>query len=981
MKLLTTITALFLFFLTADAQTITGTITDQKTGEQLIGASISIKGTSNGTLADVEGLFKIVHQQSFPVTLICSYLGYVTKEIEIKNTDKIKISLQQQQTLVKEISITDTRLTVKQRESPLTIEAMDIIAIRESPAANFYEGLGQLKGVDVTSASLGFKVINTRGFNSTSPVRSLQIIDGVDNQSPGLNFSLGNFLGCSEQDVLKCDLIAGASSAYYGPNAFNGVISMTTRSPFVKPGFEITAKSGTRNLLETSMRYSFVIKNKMGADKFGVKLNAFFMKAKDWEASNLSPTPQSHSSQSNPGGYDAVNIYGDEYLSFADATSSLKTSPGLGIYYRKGYAEKDLVDYNTQNIKLNGSVHYLLNHKQEIIYSSNFGYGTTIYQGDNRYSLKDIKFYQNRIEYRKENKFFLRFYTTNEDAGKSYDAYFTALLLQKATKNDIDWSKEYRTYYDTAIVKLVQALPGYLFAYQGFGSAYLDSLRNFLGGYNDLLTAYHHQTSNFVNNNASYGHQAFFEPGSARFDSAFAAITSKESYSQGGSRFFDRSALYHGHGEYKYTIKFNASSYNELETEKWYLKPFVKGLNNLANLSTGFLNFFNNMEVTTGMSARLYKPNSHGTIFSDTSYYQYNITYNADHTVASRDSQLVYKKITNFEWGAYIGLEKKLAHNKIKLNATSRIDKNENFPYLWSPALSAVYSPNKNHTIRINFSSAIRNPTLADQYLFYPVGRALLVGNIKGYDSLVTVESFVNALNFDNVALLHYFNVKPVVPEKVKTAEIGYRTSLFNHLYIDFNAYYSEYNDFIGYKIGTKMDILTIYNGPFFPPSKKILFKNFYRVATNSEEIVTTSGASIGFTYFFRNFYEITGNYSFNQLNKKSDDPLIPAYNTPKNKFNIGFNGRDIVTSKIKNWGFSINYKWVQGFLFEGSPQFTGSINTYSLVDMQINKKFPETNTTIKLGIQNLMNNKHYEVYGGPLVGRMAYFQVSVSLD
>ena len=433
------------------------------------------------------------------------------------------------------------------------------------------------------------------------------------------------------------------------------------------------------------------------------------------------------------------------------------------------------------------------------------------------------------------------------------------------------------------------------------------------------------------------------EPGTARFDSAFAAITSRESYAQGGSLFFDKSALYHGHGEYKFTPKF--------------------------------------MEIIIGANARLYLPNSHGTIFSDTSYYEYNTIYNSDNTVLRVDSSLKYKKITNYEWGAYIGLEKRIAKDKVKLNATARVDKNENFPYLFSPALSVVYTPHKDHTLRVTFSSAIRNPTLSDQYLYYPVGRALLVGNISGYDSLVTINSFVDALNFDDVNKLSYFNVKPVVPEKVKTIEFGYRTSLFDHLYMDLNAYYSEYKDFIGYQVGADVDILTIYNGPFFPPSKKMLFNNFLRVATNSEEVVTTSGASIGLSYFFREFYTITGNYSFNQLNKAADDPLIPAYNTPKHKYNIGFSGRDILTPKIKNWGFSINYKWVEGFLFEGSPQFTGSIDTYDIVDVQVNKRFPEQHTTFKIGVQNLLNNKHYEVYGGPLVGRMAYFQVAVVLD
>ena len=146
---------------------------------------------------------------------------------ELKNLKVKLVSVSQK---IEGVEIVDSRITEKQKESALTVETMGIIAIKETPAANFYEGLGNLKGVDVTASGLAFKVINTRGFNSTSPVRSLQLIDGVDNQSPGLNFSLGNFLGASELDVQKVDLVVGASSAYYGPNAFNGVIAMTTKS-------------------------------------------------------------------------------------------------------------------------------------------------------------------------------------------------------------------------------------------------------------------------------------------------------------------------------------------------------------------------------------------------------------------------------------------------------------------------------------------------------------------------------------------------------------------------------------------------------------------------------------------------------------------------------------------------------------------------------------------------------------------------------
>ena len=108
--------------------------------------------------------------------------------------------------MIETAEVVGERISEKQKQAPLTVETMDALAIKEAPTGSFYEGLGNLKGVDLTSASLGFKIVNTRGFNSTSPVRSLQLIDGVDNQSPGLNFSLGNFLGAPDFPVsnLKC---------------------------------------------------------------------------------------------------------------------------------------------------------------------------------------------------------------------------------------------------------------------------------------------------------------------------------------------------------------------------------------------------------------------------------------------------------------------------------------------------------------------------------------------------------------------------------------------------------------------------------------------------------------------------------------------------------------------------------------------------------------------------------------------------------
>jgi len=278
---------LFLVFgagLNAWSQAISGTIYDDRDGTTVIGANIVEMGTSNGAATDFDGNFTLTPLGEYPITLEITFIGLQRKEVVVKApTANLEIKLSADSEVLAEVDVIEKRLSEKQRSSALTVEALDALAIKETAAPSFYEGLGNLKGVDLTSASIGFKVINTRGFNSTSPVRSLQIIDGVDNQAPGLNFSLGNFLGASELDVLNVDIIAGASSAYYGPGAFNGVIAMQTKNPFDFQGFTASVKGGERNLFEGALRWAdgFTIGD-VDYENFAYKINLYYLRADDW---------------------------------------------------------------------------------------------------------------------------------------------------------------------------------------------------------------------------------------------------------------------------------------------------------------------------------------------------------------------------------------------------------------------------------------------------------------------------------------------------------------------------------------------------------------------------------------------------------------------------------------------------------------------------------------------------------------------------
>ncbi len=942
------------------AQTINGVIKDAKSNEPVIGANVIIKGTTTGTTTDFDGKFSISlpANSNFPVTLQASFIGYSSQDILVKSaTEKITISLIEDQTVLGEVSVVEQRLSQKQRESALTVEALDNIAIKETPAVSFYDALGNLKGVDLTSASIGFKVINTRGFNSTSPVRSLQIINGVDNQAPGLNFSLGNFLGASELDVMNVDIIAGASTAFYGPGAFNGVISMTTKSPFDFQGLSVSVKGGERRLLETAVRYGEAFRiGKKDYDNIAFKINLYYLRADDWEATNYQPVDDSDVPASNPGGYNAINIYGDEALTGGNdydnlaAVTDFPSYAGLGKYYRTGYREEDLVDYDTRNLKTNFGLFYRVTPKVEISYNFNYGAGTTVYQGENRFSLKDINFYQNVVEVRQKDKFFIKAYATNEDAGNSYDAVLTAFKMNEAIASNDDWNTAYRRLYRNSPLRYGDStlaltgtynsanFPG-MTAQQWFEGPYKDSLNK----YNSVISGWHQN----VRNNVDNGQFTRPEAGSPEFDSLFNYITSR-TFTEGGSKFYDKSALYHIMGEYQ----FNPT---------W-------------------------ATIKVGGNYRMYRPDSRGNIFDEVD----SIIVTTDQFGNEIDREFVYRKITNDEFGMYVGAERKFLSDLLKLNLTVRMDKNENFDYLVSPALSAVYEVNAKNTIRLSLGSAIRNPTLQDQYLNYNVGPAVLKGNINGFDSLVSTESFDVYRNSLDRTQLDYFNVAPIAPEKVKTIELGYRASAFKRLFLDMSYYRSWYTDFIGYQFGIDLD---------FPNSSSNLFQSLqaYRVAANAQGLVVTQGFNIGGNYYLTDELTINGNYSFNEIDLTPDDnfvnrtlygedlpadgevdPIVPAFNTPKSKFNLGITGRGYkpFSNKDHKFGFSVNYKWVQGFLFEGSPQFTGYIEAYGLADAQISYQIPKIYTTFKLGASNLLNNEVYQVYGGPTVGRLTYFSI-----
>ena len=223
MRTILSMCALLLSVTSLSQTLVSGKVVDQD-NRPLPGANVIVSGTAVGTVTDFDGVFSLTVGDNPPFRIDISIIGYAGKTVAItSNNQNLTIQLQEQQTQLEEIVVSASRTPERIRESPVTVERMDVRAIKNSSSPSYYDALENLKGIDINTNSLTFKSVNTRGFATFANTRFMQLVDGMDNSSPALNFALGNLLGMSELDVNTIEILPGASSALYGANAFNGI--------------------------------------------------------------------------------------------------------------------------------------------------------------------------------------------------------------------------------------------------------------------------------------------------------------------------------------------------------------------------------------------------------------------------------------------------------------------------------------------------------------------------------------------------------------------------------------------------------------------------------------------------------------------------------------------------------------------------------------------------------------------------------------
>ncbi|PIF69943.1 TonB-dependent receptor domain-containing protein [Flavobacterium sp. 2] len=923
--------------------TITGSVTDGNK-QSIPGANVVVAGENSGASTDFDGSFKLTTKAKLPFSIKVSAVGFETKIISVTSANqKVNVILKDEETKLDEIVVSASRTPERVFESPVTIERMGIQDIKKTASPSFYDGLENLKEVQMNTSSMTFKSINTRGFASVANTRFMQLVDGMDNSSPLLNFVLGNMIGVSEIDVQSVELLPGASSALYGANAFNGILFMNSKSPFTYQGVSTYFKYGvtSQEAAGTNGYYDFGIRFAHAFNKyFAAKANFTYMQATDWYATNYDDKTRGNIGRVDPS-YDGINVYGDEASTNIKGVGKKLEAMGLipagasnllpdSNVSRTGYNEIDLTNNKAANKKIDFSFHGrpFGDERLEIIWQSKFGTGNAVYQGGNRYYLNDFFMQQHKLEVKGKN-FFVRGYTTSEDGGHSYDMVFTGINVNRKWKDDNTWFGQYAGAYIQGT--LAGMTPQQAHA---VGRATADTGR--------------------------------FMPGTAEFKNAFNQVIADPDV-RSGSRLVDNSRIYHSDANYNFRdlIKF--------------------------------------AEIQVGGSFRAYELNSHGRIYTDANGpIDYN-EYGAYAQLMKKfledrlkfTGSLRYDKSKNFDGNysprlslVYSGGEKK-NHNIRASFQTGFRNPSTQDQYIGFNIGNAVLigsAPDNLTRFSETFSlsaegqaysggSTTKNMTGLDAY-----GNSYLASSVNAFSAMAGSNPIAAA------ALLKKARANYVKPEEVKAFELGYR-SVFNGMSIDLNGYYNIYNNFIGNLnvispfYGTAQDNPNLAGGVTDPGVQSIrAIQNgeyrVYQLYTNSDVEIHSFGVGVGLTKKIIADYELGVNYNYAQFDfDQEKDPSFEAgFNTPKHRIKLSVGNEKV----FKNFGFNVSGRWNSEYEWE-SGFADGTIKSATVIDAQVNYGIPKLKSVVKLGAANIGGKEYYQVIGAGLIGQQYFVSWTIN--
>ncbi|MES2430253.1 MAG: TonB-dependent receptor [Bacteroidota bacterium] len=849
----------------------------------------------------------------FTLTLSC-YFFLIHVNAQNASSSTKKMSDSSYTSVLDEVVVSASRVPEKILQSPVSIEKVGAEYFKNTAAPSFFDALENVKGVQIITPSLGFKVINTRGFANTTNVRFAQLVDGMDIQAPHIGAPIANAIGPNDMDVESAEIIPGVASALYGMNTINGLANIITKDPFTTEGISIQQKTGINHLSnsnssvkifsETNLRIAHALNS-----KFAFKVNATFTKGYDWIADDHTDLNASGNATlgltglDNPG-YDAVNGYGNESSNRRALTLKGKSY----VIARTGYYEKQIADYALQNIKGDAGLFYKLNNNAEISYAYKFALLDNIYQRSNRFRLENYLVQQHGINF-KSKSITAHAYWNVENTGDSYNLRSMAENTDKAFKGDDKWFTDFTNRFNTVYT---------------VGGTALQSLQAA----------------------RSFADSARLQTGTVAYQPIFDKLKNINNWDSGAA------------------LRVRANLINidaQFNLTETVLSTFKKNTK---------------VELLAGFDYRTYVVIPDGNYFiNPTTTNKYNdLIYSKTGGFISATRKMLKEKL---KLGAILRADKNdhfsLLWNprftavyspSLKNNFRIAYQSGNRFPSLFE----GFSNVNSGGVKRVGGLKVMSDAVFENSYL---------KSSIDVFKSAVTKDVNTLAISKDsaikkNAAILKNNNYTYIKPEHVNSVEVGYK-GLFLHsrLFVDIDFYYNKYREFIAQVEAsipktTKPDSIA-----FYLNDNKL--QDRYRLWTNSKTTVYNYGGSLGLKYTLPKNYIIRANVSYAKLDRKSgNDGLEDGFNTPKWIINILVANENI----YKALGAGITYKW-QSSYYSQTFLVTGTVPAYGSLDVQVNYQIKNPQINIKLGATNVLNRYYYSFLGGPSIGGGYYTTIT----
>ena len=949
------------------AQTnVTGVVVDSN-NTPIPGANVVFDSTT-GAVADFNGEFSINVDATPPFSLTVSSIGFETTSITVSASDaSFTVTLSDSENLLDEVVLSASRTAQSLFESPVTIERFDFKDIAASTGADFYQSLEQLKGVQVISTGIINQTLNARGFSTAWNEGFVQLVDGMNNEAPGLNFSAGNLAGVNELDLYNIEFLPGASSALYGPNAYKGILTINTKNPFDFQGFSayvtqgITSQdvAGDNHYFDFGMRFAHAFN-----DKFAVKATLGYVKGRDWTASDYTDWNRPNSyvpgtlQDADPSlfpTYDGKNVYGEQSSTWN--MTSIFTNlvlPGLGAqfglpaaqtsYYASlfnafapnyfGTQEIMTTGYNemavdptgdASNFKFNIAAHYRFNGNSELVYVFNNGRGNTVLQGAARYKMLNFGIQQHKLEYRTKN-FMARAYKTIESSGNTFqfDAMGGYLFAAQPGGPTAWFGGYFNSYFQTLagqinpnpLVAINDILVGILF----YGETSM---------YDDLVTPRMNFNAHAAGRTAANANMLV--PGSTAFNEAYDRIANTP-IKDGGAVVLDNTI----------SNSFEASY-------------------DLGDLVDGF-------DMVIGGSFREYVLRSDGTLFTD---YDGPIKTN--------------------ETGIFASVQRDIFDGVVRLNGALRYDKAQNYDGSFTPRVGALIDIAPNHNLRVSYQTAMRTPTMQDMYIGLDGGPAILMGSSPDsverfyyeFPDLATGGTYTvtgdmvmnNSYRAEQflAGTIEVANLDNVEPEYVQSREVGYRYN-GKRLSVDINAYWAKYQNFIASKNVVVPFYGSVANGSALAAMAAGDFEVF-NVDNNTDEEVRTMGLDIGLDAKVFGKFDFGAKFAYNEMDRSNIDPNYEtAFNTPKVRGRLSLGSTEIGD----NVGFNVSASYHNAFLYE-SAYADGIIPANWIFNASMSFDVPELDGRIKVGAVNLTGDDYISIPYTGMVGSQYYIKFTLN--